>query len=136
MQYPGDGGRTAAQLPADVSDRAPLEVVQHHGLALSLGQSVERSGQVDGLFIALGLLARRRLLRRQPGVEPGRLGIEGRFQPVLAGHGALVPAEVAHRMGQVPPQDLPQPGRALAVVLAAELVAGLVGLQQRLLHDV
>jgi hypothetical protein len=124
------------QVERVIGDCAALEVVQDHGLALSFGQLVQRVGQANRLFVALGMLTRRRLLRREPRCEPGGGCAQRRFQRMLAGHVALVPAEVAHGVGQVAREDLPQPRRTFAVTASAKLIAGLVRLQKRLLHDV
>ena len=68
----------------------------------------------------VGPLAGRRLVRRQPLLQPlGRL-LQGSLQRPLTVHIPLVAAEVARGAGQFPGQDLPEPDDLLGLGLAAE----------------
>src|SRR5262249_28531876 len=107
---------------------------QLDGRALVFGQLGKRLGKAQQLFVASRLLAGRRLLRRQPGLQMSGGLFQRGFQRALVTF--LATAELAQRVGQVPHQDFPQPAEELRVGLSAELAQGLMRLQQRLLHHV
>jgi hypothetical protein len=111
-------------------------VVQFHSPPLVLAQLAQCPRQPQQLFVAVGLLRRRRLLGGQPALQAHhRLG-QGRLQGPLQADGAGPGRVAAQRPPQGVSQDLPQPGSELGLGLTAELVALLVRLEQGLLHQV
>jgi hypothetical protein len=58
------------------------------------------------------------------------------LQRLFARHVAFVLLQIAHRIGQIPRENLPQPCRLLADCPSAKLGTVAVSLQRRLLHDI
>src|SRR5262245_14476930 len=75
LQQAGQGGGGLAHLGGDGRHGLPEQVVPFDRLALGLGQGGQGVGQADELLAAVGLLARRRLLGRQPRLQPRRRGV-------------------------------------------------------------
>ena len=77
-----------------------------------------RSSQTNGQLLPLGLIAWGRLFGRQPFLQLGGGFCQGRLERALTGNVTLVPAQVAHRMGHLVGQRLPQPTRFLGIAAA------------------
>ena len=107
-------------------------MMQFDGSPLILGQLRQGGGQCQQLLIALGLFARRRLFRRQPGLDARRRLVESGLQRTLAADVAGRRGELADLVAQVIGQGVPQPGRRQHPHLARAQC--LVGLEKRLLH--
>src|SRR5262249_18668184 len=93
-------------------------------------------GQAQQVLLPRRLAAGRGLLGGQQRLQAGRRLVHGLGQGPLAGDVAGLGAQAAGLVGQGVGQRPPQPGGQAGVGGAAELVAGLVGLQQGVLHDV
>ena len=113
-----------------VRQRQPLQVVQLDGGALIVRQLSQGIRHPRQLFLALHLLAGRRLVGHQPRREALRRGVQCLLQRPLAVHVAHGGGQFAHLVGQVVGQDAPQPhGRR------SRTLSRLMRLQQGLLHD-
>ena len=65
MDQSGDGAGRAVQPLGDLGQRPAVPVLQHQGVAGVRRQLLQGVGQLQGRFLALDLLARRRLFGRQ-----------------------------------------------------------------------
>ena len=60
----------AALWLSDNSQREAHQMMEFHGLPLIFWQPLQGLGQSDQPFVARGVLTRRRLIHRQPGLDP------------------------------------------------------------------
>ncbi len=137
LEQAGDGARCPLEAVADLGQRASLPVVEHQGLALVGRELRQRIGELDRLLVPLGDLARARA-RRTASQAPSRAddsasscsSDRSRLTSRLSRPWARM------RVGDVSGQDRPQPAGPFGLVVAPELLALLICLQQRLLHHV
>ena len=107
--------------------------MQFNDEPLLVGQLGEGAGELKQLFLVADAFAGRRLFGGEPGVQPRRGFVDGLFDGDLNGDLALV---FAGHVDEAVGEDAPQPCGLFGGRAAAKLLAVLVGLDERLLHDV
>ena len=116
LEQPCHGGGSAIQAGTDLGQREPLTMAQHQGLALDFRLGRQGIGQVDGLLLALGLLAGRGLLGRQPGAEAGGGLVQGRLQGAFPSHVARA-RRAARRASAMAPAGICRSQAAISAAL-------------------
>ena len=136
LDQSGHSGRAASEVPGNLVQRPPLQVMQGQGLTLGFRQARQGIGELHGLLAANRPLTGGRLIGCQPRFEAGRRLLQIGFYRPFTAYITLLTPQVADCTGQLIGQDLPQPGGHFGVGLSAELVDAADRLQQGLLDNV
>ena len=120
----------------DLSPGQPTQMLHEHDVALICWQSIDRSGQGCHTLVPTGSFARGGVIGCQPRIQPTRTRVEVGLQRSLRANSSFCLSMCTQFVSQRVVEDLSDPGHEFGTRVAAELVAGSVGLHQSLLDKV
>ncbi len=137
MKQARHGRLGRSELGGDLGQRPALQVMQLDRAALALGERGQSFGHSQQLFLANGMLARRRLIGGEPLFQARRRLVQCLVERPFAADVALASRQLAQHVGQVVAQDRTQPRRGLGLGFRPRWIVTqpLVGFQERLLDD-
>ncbi len=136
VQDDRDRIRRSSQFLRNIRHLVTLPVPKKQDLPVVLRKSLQGARKLLKMLHALEILARRSLRVFEQRIEPDRRIREGSTEVPLTPQVALRPPVIASRIGDTPNQRSAEPLRDLACGTPLEIRASLVGLDERLLHDI
>jgi hypothetical protein len=109
---------------------------EDQGSAIILGELPQCFGQSEDGLVPDRSARRGGLVGGEPAFEPGGRVVEGSFERSNAPEIAFGTSERAGGVGEVTGEEPSEPGEAFALGLSSVVLAILMGIEERLLHDI